>query len=174
MKVNKNLALFIIIFSFLLCSCKGKSTPEYISYINESDGAVYLYMDDKIDGYNLSNISTVSKISDVSFDHEYTLLVIDAANYSSYLTSENVSQIYDYLSSDKKFMVIFWKAENYNFFKDTPFSNEKDYYGNTALLNVYDNFDSKISNVFQDINVDDLFACTSTFSDRIKGYRGSL
>lgn len=107
-------------------------------------------------------------------DKKYTFLAIDCEKYYSSLTKDGIQATWDWLSeTDTKKALEFYHAKDYQFFAGTSFANEKNYYGDVALFNYYQNFDGSIVNTLADSNVAGFEGQLEIFSSLIKNYEGS-
>lgn len=71
-------------------------------------------------------------------------------------------------------MSIFYEGKNYNFFRNTRFANDKDYYDNVAQICSYNNFNKEIEEYFSDMNINSYCSCLVHLENKFKEYRGSL
>ena len=167
----KKIILIFVLFMLALFGCKN---PDKKEYLNDNDVCVYLYKEYVEDNYDLNNFYTLNNINSIDFSHEYTCIIINVEKNRSFLTEDIVSDVYDLLLVDNKVLVIFYEGENYNFFKNTGFANEKDYYENTSQILSYNNFYNEIKEYNYTSNVKSYLACIDFIESQIKAYRGSL
>ncbi|MDE7162205.1 MAG: hypothetical protein K2N65_05555 [Anaeroplasmataceae bacterium] len=163
----------ILLFLFTLCTCNHKPS-ETVVYLNNNDVAVYLYNEAVKDDYGMEHFSRMNAIDSEEFTHTYTCIIINVEANRSFLTEEVVDSFYNLLLKDNKVMIIFYEGENYNFFKNTLFSNEKDYYDDVSQICSYNNFKKEISQKFTESNLKSYLWCLMHLETEIKEYRGSL
>ena len=164
----------LLLFVFILCGCSKQKSDEIITYLNKNDAAVYLYNENVDVEYGMDNFTTINNIDLNQFTHAFSCIIINVENKRYLLNEEVVESLYDLLLTDKKIMIIFYEGENYNFFKNTSFSNEKDYYDNVSQICSYNNFNNKINEAFSGTNLKNYRPCLIHFESKIKEYRGSL
>ena len=165
--------LLALLFLFTLCSC-SKQESEFITYLNNNDVAVYLYNEMVEEDFGLNNFTRINTIDSKELTHTYSCIIINFESKRSILIKEVVDSFYDLLLTENKVMIIFYEGENYNFFKNTGFANEKDYYDNVAQICSYNNFNKEIKESFSDTNLKSYRSCLIHLESKIKEYRGSL
>ena len=89
--------------------------------------------------FGLNNFTRINTIDSKELTHTYSCIIINVESKRSLLIKEVVDSFYDLLLTENKVMIIFYEGENYNFFKNTGFANEKDYYDNVAQICSYNN-----------------------------------
>lgn len=165
--------LWFLLLLFILCSC-NKQESEMIAYLNNNDAAVYLYNETVEECFGINNFTKISTFKSEEFTHSYTCIVVNVEKNRFFLNEGVVESLYDLLLTDNKIMIIFYEGENYNFFKNTGFANEKDYYDNVAQICSYNNFNREIKESFSDTNIKSYRSCLIHLENKIKEYRGSL
>lgn len=165
--------LLVLLFFFALCSCSKKES-DLIAYLNHNDVAMYLYNEAVEEDFGMDNFTRINTFNSEELTHSYSCIVINIESKRSLLTTEVVDSLYDLLLINNKVMIIFYEGENYNFFKNTRFANEKNYYDNVAQICSYNNFNKEIKESFSDTNLKTYRSCLIHLESKIKEYRGSL
>ena len=164
-------AFKIILISFLLTGC-SENNHDLIDYLNNNDCHAYLFGHDIDDNYGMTNFYKISLISDIKVDN--FCVIIDVPNYINYLEKDFINSLYNMLEEENKMMLMFYNAENYDFFKNTHFANEKDYYNDVTLIKSYNNFYGDIKEKGFSSNIKSLETCLLSFASEFRAYRGSL
>lgn len=169
----KKILLFLFSILFILSSCNSQESDD-ITYLNNSDAAVYLYSETVEEDYGMNNFTRLNDINLMEFSHSYTCIIINVESKRSDLSKELVDGLYDLLLTNNKVMVIFYEGENYNFFKNTNFANDKNYYDNVSQICSYNNFTKEIDESLLDTNLKSYYSCLIHLGNKIKEYRGGL
>ncbi|MDE7263755.1 MAG: hypothetical protein K2N64_03755 [Anaeroplasmataceae bacterium] len=165
--------LLALLFLFTLCSC-SKQGSDMITYLNNNDVAVYLYNEMVEEDFGMDNFTRINTLDSIELTHTYSCIIVNVESKRSLLTKDVVDSFYDLLLMDNKVMIVFYEGENYNFFKNTSFANEKDYYDNVAQICSYNNFNNEIQESYSDTNLKSYHSCLIHLEAKIKEYRGSL
>lgn len=165
--------LLVLLFLLALCGCNNQES-DMIRYLNNNDVAVYLYNETVEENFGMDNFTKINTLDSKELTHTYSCIIVNVESKRSLLIEEVVESFYDLLLTDKKVMIIFYEGENYNFFKNTSFANEKDYYDNAAQICSYNNFNKEIKESFSDTNLKNYRSCLIHLESKIKDYRGSL
>jgi uncharacterized protein (UPF0333 family) len=143
------LTVILTVGLLLFSACEPQKTDFEIAIdnINNQEAYIYSYKDNYASLSKVKNYKTFNNIDAVTMGTTFTVITIDCSKYSNEVTSELLSKVDEFLHSNKKVMVCFIDAPNYNFFEGTSFANEKGLYARgNEFIKAYYNF-SDISGV---------------------------
>lgn len=137
--MKNNLVLIFMIFFITLSGCTNgmNNKQKEIDYIVKSGAKIYSY---NFDIKNLDQDVSISTLEEVKYSNNYTIIVFE--NKTSYqgMNASLVTKIYQNLSLIESVMILFIDYPDFNFFKGTEFSNEKDFYPSRGYVEGYYNF----------------------------------
>jgi len=137
--------IFLLLLMFLvinLVACSSKDTPllnDEVEYINKSGAQIYSY---KYDINNFEDDISISTLNEIDYKNNFTIIVFEKNTSYEFFDKTLVNEVFDSLSTKSNVEVIFIGFDDFNFFKDTNFSNEKDYYPSSGYAEGYYNFGS--------------------------------
>jgi len=146
---------FLIIIMFLLSSCKEKKddfqkAEEFliknnVAFLEYKDNS--LKLKDKFDSYK-----RVDSLDEVLGD--YQVYIFTNRIYDE-IKIETIEKMIEILKNKKTSLFIFVNFTDYNFFKDTDFKNDKNFYPANSKYSVYYTRSNKIENINYDFEFDE-------------------
>lgn len=136
----------LIIFLITLCGffsgCNTQEdvTDKRVNYLNSHKATISTFFSDDDNFYKINGYSVSYQDFDSISDYNYIVYVIDCSEHADKLSVNLLDLIYETLDSNDNVMVLFIGAENYDFFENTKFSNEKGYYGDNVYVKGFYNF----------------------------------
>jgi len=171
--VKKIIGIILLFLFSILTSC-SVNKDEQVDFLNTNNCSAYLFGDVIDDNYGFLQFYKVSSLDEINENADFICVIVDVPKYSNFIDAEFVDSLYDLLLMDQKTIVMYYNAENYDFFRGTKFANEKNYYNNVSLVHSYNNFYGYIKKEDNSSNVVSLLTCLHTFSRKVKDYMGSL
>ena len=177
MKLKKIISILIIFFVISLVSCTNRektTTENDLEFIKKYEINVLTI------NYDIPELDFDKKVTDINNlelteNFNFVLLIED---YSlNLINKEFISSMYTNLHSNTKIIYAFLDFDNYDFFKDTEFANDKDYYPSSTYCQAYTNFyKNQVLNVNLDTGTKDNYWAyvANLLASEIKKVEGSL
>ena len=166
--------ILLLLLSILILGGCNDEQIELVDYLNQNNVSIYLFNEYVENDYGINNFSNLKSLDSIDLSNNYTCIIINVLKNHELLNKKIVESLYDLLLKDDKVMIIFYEGDNYNFFKNTRFANEKDYYDDTSQIYSYNNFNRKIKESLANSNIKSYLSCLMHLEGKIKEFRGSL
>jgi len=127
-----------------------------IEIINLHDGAIYHMFDDKSELYDgVNSVYIIDESFDFVFEHEFSIIVVDAELNSDRLTVEILNNLYSALELDDNIIIMFVNFSDFGLFSGSEFFISGRAHDSWALVtsNFSSGFSLDISGVDEEVKV---------------------
>lgn len=162
MKIKKVfILLFLITSVFMLISCNKKTDTikQKKDYLNQSEIKFYSFqfndqnIKNELISYKVFNDFKQISTADADNTDNINMFIFDNLIYDK-ITRETVDGMFKFLNMNALNIIVFINFEDFSFFKNSPFQNEKDEYTNSYQFKSYYNVNGYIETHSADYEFD--------------------